>query len=145
MAKGGAKRHRDWPPRGEPIVFVDCPDPDNFVLVVAANLLRGCTRVVLTGRPANFGVASRPFSVRTCARAADEVDVESDSVLALRATAAHLKSVAASQGCSELRIYDGGVAPDAPVAHAEHVHEFLFGRSDLGASDHGVLSIEAYR
>ena len=68
LAKGGARRHRDSPPRGEPIVFVDCPDPDNFVLVVAANLLRGCTRVVLTGRPANFGVASRPFSVRTCAR-----------------------------------------------------------------------------
>ena len=61
LAKGGARRHRD-PPRGEPVVFVDCPDPDNFVLVVAANLLRGCTRVVLTGRPANFGVASRPFS-----------------------------------------------------------------------------------
>ena len=37
LAKGGARRHRDWPPRGEPIVFVDCPDPDNFVLVVAAN------------------------------------------------------------------------------------------------------------
>ena len=145
LAKGGARRHRDSPPRGEPIVFVDCPDPDNFVLVVAANLLRGCTRVVLTGRPANFGVASRPFSVRTCARAADEVDVASDSILALRATAAHLRSVAASQGCSDLKIYDGGVAPDAPVAHAEHVHEFLFGRSDLGASDQGVLTIEAYR
>ena len=144
LAKGGARRHRD-PPRGEPVVFVDCPDPDNFVLVVAANLLRGCTRVVLTGRPANFGVASRPFSVRTCARAADEVDVAGDSVLALRATAAHLRSVAASQGCSDLKIYDGGVAPDAPVAHAEHVHEFLFGRSDLGESDQGVLTIEAYR
>ncbi len=102
LADHGAKRHRD-PPRGEPIVFVDCPDPDNFVLVVAANLLRGCTRVVLTGRPAIFGIKSRPFSVRTCARAADEVDIESDSVLALRATAAHLKSVAASQGCSDLK------------------------------------------
>ena len=120
LAKGGARRHRDGPPRGEPIVFVDCPDPDNFVLVVAANLLRGCTRGVLTGRPANFGVASRPFSVRTGARAADEVDVASDSVLALRATAAHLRSVAASQGCSDLKIYAGGVAPDAQVAHAEH-------------------------
>ena len=144
LADHGARRHREIP-RGEPIVFVDCPDPDNFVLVVAANLLRGCTRVVLTGRPANFGIKSRPFSVRTCARAADEVDVESDAVLALRATAAHLKSVAASQGCSELKIYDGGVAPDAPVAHAEHVHEFLFGRSDLGASDQGVLTIDSYR
>ena len=99
LAKGGARRHRDRPPRGEPIVFVDCPDPDNFVLVVAANLLRGCTRVVLTGRPANFGIKSRPFSARTCARAADEVDIESDSALALRATAAHLKSVAASRAC----------------------------------------------
>lgn len=52
--------------RYETIVFVDCPDPDNFVLVVAANLLRGCTRVVLTGRPANFGVASRPVYKSNC-------------------------------------------------------------------------------
>ena len=107
-AKGGAKRHRDWPPRGEPIVFVDCPDPDNFDdgdrrCGESAAGLHG--RVVLTGdyRPANFGVASRPFSVRTCARAADEVDVAGDSSWRLRATAAHLRSPRAHGRVAGLR------------------------------------------
>ena len=45
----------------ECVVFVDLPDPDNFVLVVCAALLRGARHVVVTGRPANFNVAAASF------------------------------------------------------------------------------------
>ena len=117
----------------ECVIFVDCPDPDNFVLVVCAALLRGARHVVLTGRPANFNVASRPFNPRTCARTPDEVDGPEDGRSALRASAAHLRRFARSQGIVDLRLYDGGVAATALVAHAEHVHEYLFGRPDLAA------------
>ena len=40
----------------ETVVFIDCPDPDNYVLAVCAALIRGARHVVLTGRPANFEV-----------------------------------------------------------------------------------------
>lgn len=46
-----------YDPKKECVVFVDCPDPDNFVLAVCAQLLRGTRHVVLTGRPANFDVS----------------------------------------------------------------------------------------
>ena len=73
---------------------------------------------------------SRPFNPKTCARGADEVDNERDSELALGAAAAHLAEFAKAHGV-ELELYDGGIAPHAPVAHAEHVHDFLFARQDL--------------
>ena len=172
------------------------PDPDNFVLVVLAALMRGATRVqkqpalrlarahfpnqrvrvclslvgsllegvracvrvclcdlevfftksedkmcffvsfpkpqfVLTGRPTNFDEASRAFHPRTCRRSADEVDVPAHAALALAAGAAHLRRFAARHGVTTLRLYDGGVAPTAPLAHAAHVREWLFGRADL--------------
>jgi len=47
-------------PEPETIVFIDCPDPDNFMLVVGAALLHNCRHVVVTGRPANFDIKSRP-------------------------------------------------------------------------------------
>ena len=123
----------ETPPTAPPetVVFIDGPDPDNFVLAVAAALRRNCRHVVLTGRPANLDVASRPFARDTCARPPDEVDVVEDSALVARATAAHLSRVAEAHGINDLKIYDGGVAPVALVAHAAHVRECFFGRPDL--------------
>ena len=125
------------------------------MLAVCASLLRGATHVVLTGRPANFEarhfprpapsprrpppqVRSRPFHPRTCARGPDEVDDAGDSALALRSAAAHLRRFARAHGCGPLRLYDGGSAPAAPVAHAEHVAEYLFGRADLAGGAVGA-------
>jgi len=68
------------------------------------------------------------------------VDVAEDGVLALKAAVEHLRKFCDDHGClAELCIYDGGCAPSAPVAHAEHVCEYLFGRGDLtGARGFGM-------
>ncbi|KAJ1449994.1 hypothetical protein M885DRAFT_533662 [Pelagophyceae sp. CCMP2097] len=112
------------------VVFVDCPDPDNALLVLVA-ARRGALDVVLTGRPADLSVATRRFSPLTC-RSNGEAGDEAHSKLVLRAYAAFLTDLAAMHGIYGLRLYDGGAAPVAPVAHAEHVQEWLFGRPDLG-------------
>ena len=129
-----ARRVRD---RGSAyVVFVDCPDPDNFASVIAAlRLLRpraGPLHVVLTGRPTDLGAVS---SGAALARAVGEVDVLADGVAVLQDAAARLERailVAGFGGSGDsVRLYDGGLAPSTPISHTAHARDFLFDRSDL--------------
>ena len=130
-----ARRVRD---RGSAyVVFVDCPDPDNFASVIAAlRLLQpraGPLHVVLTGRPTDLGAVS---SGAALARAAGEVDVLADGVAVLQDAAARLeRAVLVADGFggsgASVRLYDGGLAPSTPISHAAHARDFLFDRSDL--------------
>lgn len=130
------------------VVFIDSPDPDNFMMAAMAVKLRKCRHVVLSGRPANLGVESRTFSPKTCRRTLDEVDEPSHTEALQKDFAARLVYFFKEMGCAELPdVYDGGCAPHAPVTHAEHVHDFLFHRTDLAGAkrDRKFLTFDDYK
>jgi inosine-uridine nucleoside N-ribohydrolase len=99
------------------LAFVDAPDPDNFVQLLAlAKLNPGAQlAVVLTGRPVRFG-ASKDHKTW-------EWDYES-SRMAQEASALRAKNFLRHFGVDVVRIYDGGIAPRTLVPHWVHFAEY---------------------
>lgn len=99
------------------VAFVDAPDPDNFVMLIALVKLfpNAKIHVVLTGRPVKFG-ANRSHQTW-------EWDVES-SRMAQQASAMRIKNFLRHFGISVVKVYDGGIAPRTLVPHWIHFEEY---------------------
>ncbi|MBX9670105.1 MAG: nucleoside hydrolase [Candidatus Obscuribacterales bacterium] len=97
--------------------FVDAPDPDNFVQLIALRRLNpdAALHVVLTGRPVRFN-ASRDHKLW-------EWDLES-SQLAQEASALRAKNFLRHFGVNDVRVFDGGIAPRTLVPHWVHFAEY---------------------
>lgn len=99
------------------IVFIDAPDPDNFVLVkAAAALFPGCEmKIALTGRPVRFN--------STREHANWHWDLQS-SRMAQEASAMRLRNFMRNLGVRVTEVYDGGIAPRTLVPHWIHFAEY---------------------
>ena len=96
--------------------FVDAPDPDNFVQILAAKKLFPSWRqdVVLTGRPVKFkaekGLENWEWDYR-------------DSRMAQEASAMRVGNFLKHYDINELKVHDGGIAPRTLVPHWIHFEE----------------------
>ncbi|MDZ4833762.1 MAG: nucleoside hydrolase [Candidatus Melainabacteria bacterium] len=99
------------------LAFVDAPDPDNFVQIIALVKLNpdAIVHVVLTGRPVRFG-ASRDHALW-------QWDPLS-SRMAQEASALRAKNFLRHFGVTNIRIFDGGIAPRTLVPHWIHFAEY---------------------
>jgi regulator of replication initiation timing len=139
--------------RGSPptyCVFIDGPDPDNFICVLSAfQLLAKPTgtklHIVLTGRPVNLHVnlltgelmkeklaAGAKFTDLLRAKDGDESHAEHSQAV-INDMLVRLEAFLCGVGIDRNRfvLYDGGIAPTAYVSHQMHAREFLFDRADL--------------
>lgn len=99
------------------VAFIDAPDPDNFVQLLALCRLNPEAEVAvcLTGRPVRFG-ASKEHQTW-------EWDHESSS-MAQQASAMRAKNFLRNFGISVTRVFDGGIAPRTLVPHWVHFAEY---------------------
>jgi regulator of replication initiation timing len=131
-------------------VFIDGPDPDNFICVLSAfQLLAKPTgtqlHIVLTGRPVNLHVnmltgeqtkeklaAGAKFTDLLRAKDEDESHDEHSQAV-INDMLVRLEAFLCGVGIDRNRfvLYDGGIAPTAYVSHQMHAREFLFDRADL--------------
>lgn len=142
------------------MVFIDAPDPDNpaavaaiakHILTITQESTTPHLHIVLTGRPVNLRTEkSSGLSLEECVRQKWET---SDSVHAQRVledAAARLESylTKCNVDVSTVTIYDGGVAPCAPLSDRFHEWDFLFDRKDLYTGSDGdegvIVSCEEY-
>jgi len=99
------------------VAFIDAPDPDNFVMLIALARRHPEARlhVVLTGRPLKFD-ADRSHETW-------QWDVKS-SRMAQEASALRIKNFLKHFGIDIVRVYDGGIAPRTLVPHWIHFQEY---------------------
>jgi len=99
------------------LAFVDAPDPDNFVQLLALARLNPNAEVavILTGRPVRFN-ATKDHKTW-------EWDYES-SHMAQEASAMRAKNFLRNFGVSLVQVYDGGIAPRTLVPHWVHFAEY---------------------
>lgn len=116
------------------LAFVDAPDPDNFVQLVALHKLNPTAdvHVVLTGRPVRFGATKEHQTW--------EWDSQS-SVMAQEASALRIKNFLRHFGVNVTRVFDGGIAPRTLVPHWVHFAEYykFFDVDPLQAIRHSEL------
>lgn len=103
--------------RKDIIAFIDAPDPDNFVMLVALYKLNpdAWIHVVLTGRPVRFGANKSHQNW--------EWDMQS-SRMAQEASAMRIKNFLKHFGIDVAKVYDGGIAPRTLVPHWVHFAEY---------------------
>ncbi len=99
------------------VAFIDAPDPDNFVMVIALYKLNpnANIQVVLTGRPVRFN-ATRDHKNW-------QWDMQS-SRMAQEASALRIKNFLKHFGINVAGVYDGGIAPRTLVPHWIHFAEY---------------------
>lgn len=104
-------------PKQHILAFIDAPDPDNFVQLIALHKLNPNVdvHVVLTGRPVRFGATKE--------HATWEWDGQS-SRMAQEASALRIKNFLRHFGISVTRVFDGGIAPRTLVPHWLHFAEY---------------------
>jgi len=99
------------------VAFIDAPDPDNFVLLVALARLNpeADLHVVLTGRPLRFNAR----------RDAANWDYDrQSSIMAQEASALRIKNFLRHFDLRIARVYDGGIAPRTLVPHWLHFADY---------------------
>ena len=99
------------------ICFIDAPDPDNFVQLIAAAKLfpDAAMHVVLTGRPVRFkATKEHPHW---------DYDRQS-SIMAQEASAARVRNFLRFFGINVAKVYDGGIAPRTLVPHWLHFADY---------------------
>ena len=103
--------------RPQILAFVDAPDPDNFVQILALHKLNPTAEinVAITGRPVKFG-ADKTHQTW-------EWDLTS-SRMAQEASAMRLKNFLKYFNVSISRVFDGGIAPRTLVPHWVHFAEY---------------------
>ncbi len=99
------------------VAFIDAPDPDNFVMVIALARLNPDAQLhlCLTGRPVKFA-ASKECQLW-------DFDMQS-SRMAQEASAMRLTNFLRHFGVKNLKVYDGGIAPRTLVPHHIHFSEY---------------------
>lgn len=126
------------------LVFVDAPDPDNPAAVAAiAKHISGTAlskrrkqshlHVILTGRRVNLKTAkaSAILSKNELVRQPWETSIDTHAQRILEDAAARFETYLTNCHISVFTIYDGGVAPLAPLSDRFHEWDFLFDRKDL--------------
>ena len=144
------------------VLFIDAPDPDNPAAIAALvrHVLESkgnfhqCLHVVLTGRPVNLRTGKTPsdeISLEMIARQDNEESDPEHAQKVLEDSAARIENYLkqCDIDLSMVTIYDGGVAPCAPISDHVHVWDFLFDRKDLVTEQEedcgDILSPEQYR
>jgi inosine-uridine nucleoside N-ribohydrolase len=116
------------------LAFVDAPDPDNFVQLIALHKLNpgAAIHVVLTGRPVRFNATKEHKNW--------EWDGKS-SRMAQEASALRIKNFLRHFGVTITRVFDGGIAPRTLVPHHIHFAEYykFFDVDPLSALRHSEL------
>jgi len=119
------------------VAFVDAPDPDNFVQIIALCKLNPDAEVhiVLTGRPVRFGASKEHQTWQWDA---------ASSVMAQEASALRLKNFLRHFNIPQsvtARVFDGGIAPRTLVPHWIHFAEYykFFDVDPLQAIRHSEL------
>jgi inosine-uridine nucleoside N-ribohydrolase len=116
------------------LAFIDAPDPDNFVQLIALHKLNpgAHVHVVLTGRPVRFNASKE--------HALWEWDGAS-SRMAQEASAMRIKNFLRYFGVTVTRVFDGGIAPRTLVPHHIHFAEYykFFDVDPLAAIRHSEL------
>lgn len=99
------------------VAFIDAPDPDNFVQLVALWKMNpeAEIHVVLTGRPVRFNASKN--------HANWQWDLQS-SRMAQEASAMRIKNFLRHFGINVVRVFDGGIAPRTLVPHWIHFQEY---------------------
>lgn len=99
------------------VAFVDAPDPDNFVQIIALAKLNPDAElhVVLTGRPVRFNASKEHQNWQW--------DLDS-SRMAQEASAMRVKNFLRHFGINIVRVFDGGIAPRTLVPHWIHFAEY---------------------
>lgn len=161
--EGADKKLENEPGSVSVVLFIDAPDPDN--LACAASLVkhvlaakentkfRRYLHIVLTGRPVNLRTEKNiegALSLETFARQAFEENDPRHAHMVLEDAAARLENYLTECDIdfSMVAIYDGGVAPCAPISDRVHDWDFLFDRKDLISGLEGdcgsILTPEQY-
>lgn len=126
------------------VLFIDAPDPDNPSCVIALWNAFICTHVsprhlhiVLTGRPVDLKTGKtfrddKPL-LGQIPRQEWEETVESHAQRLLQDCAVRISHFlrASGLGSQSFTIYNGGIAPSAPLSDVCHDWDFLFDRKDL--------------
>lgn len=99
------------------LAFIDAPDPDNFVQVIALSKLfpDADVHVVLTGRPVRYHATKDHQKWEWSTR---------DSFMAQQSSAARIKNFLRHFGVHVTRVFDGGIAPRTLVPHHVHFQEY---------------------
>ena len=99
------------------LAFIDAPDPDNFVQLVALSRLNpdADVHVALTGRPVRLDATRDHQNWQWDPR---------DSRMAQEASAARVKNFLKFFGINVVKVYDGGIAPRTLVPHWIHFAEY---------------------
>lgn len=99
------------------VAFIDAPDPDNFVQLIALAKMNPEAKlhVVLTGRPVRFNATREHKNWQW--------DLES-SRMAQEASAMRIKNFLRYFGINIARVFDGGIAPRTLVPHWIHFQEY---------------------
>lgn len=99
------------------VAFVDAPDPDNFVMIVALSKLNPEAKIliVLTGRPVRFNATKEHKNWQW--------DLQS-SRMAQEASALRIKNFLRHFKIEVAKVYDGGIAPRTLVSHWIHFAEY---------------------
>jgi hypothetical protein len=141
------------------VLFIDAPAPDNPAAVAALikHVIKGNAKlhqylhVVLTGRPVNLKTAKLLELPETVARQNDEESNFRHAHMVLEDAAARIENYLKKCGIdfSMVTVYDGGVAPCAPLSDRVHHWDFLFDRKDLVTHQEedcgSILTPEQYR
>ena len=127
------------------VLFIDAPDPDNPAAAVALYkhvlLQQSVTddtsrrlHIVLTGRPVDLRTAKEPNDEeQNIVRKDWERNNPDHAHKLLQDSAARIHNylVKSNVPPGDIAIYDGGVAPSAPLSDVMHDWDFLFDRQDL--------------
>lgn len=97
--------------------FIDAPDPDNLVMIIALYKLFPKSRinVVLTGRPIRFGADTTTKNWQWDMRS---------SIMAQQASAMRIKNFLKHFSVNHIDVFDGGIAPRTLVPHFVHFEEY---------------------
>jgi hypothetical protein len=127
------------------ILFIDAPDPDNpaAAVGVARHILANHQdlHIVLTGRPVNFRtpkeINKSQMEPNQMVRQIWETYVMDHSEMLLQDSAARIRAYLSKCNVetNDIRIYNGGIAPCAPLSDTFHDWDFLFDRKDLITND----------
>ena len=131
------------------LLFIDAPDPDNpaAALALLKHLQPSCLHIILTGRPVDFH--SGKYKSTSYERHCHEKFVMKHSEKLLEDSASRLSTYFGKCNIEyQIKIYNGGIAPCAPLSDAVHDWDFLYDRKDLitmnGYDKGEILSPEQY-
>lgn len=122
------------------LLFIDAPDPDNPAAALAVykcyyKAMKGPLHIIITGRPINLRTPlTLNDSTSSIRRHPWEIYVPEHSRRLLQDSGSRISTYLAKCGIDiqrNIKIYNGDIAPCAPISDTVHDWDFLFDRKDL--------------